>query len=141
MLKSVKEISAIVGSNRETVQKRCDQLGLIPVDGPKSAKLYDTRALITLVPLPSRGGGASDVDGSTLEEARIRQTLADAEVKELTAKKLRGDLADVSELLASQNDIFDQLAAIVKKSNLADTEKEDILSAMAKAVRFWETGN
>lgn len=136
MLQSVNQLASLVGADRATVIRRADQLGLLPRDGEKGAKLYDSRSLLQLVPLPSRGTEGA----ATKEEAQIRQITADAKLKELQSAKLEGVLADVSELLAAQNEIFDQLAAIVKKSSLADAEKEDILSAMAQAVRFWESG-
>jgi len=137
MLKSVKELSAIAGTNRETVQKRADQLGLIAIPGDKGAKLYDSRALVQLIPPPTRGG-IHGAEAASLEEARIRQTQADADLKELQAEKLRGSLADISEVMEAQNSIFDQLAAIVKKSAMTEVEKEDALSAMSAAFRFWE---
>jgi hypothetical protein len=136
MLKSINELAGIVGADRATVQRRADQLGLVHQDGQKQAKLYDSRTLLQLVPLPSRSSSI-DSDSSTLEEARIRQTVADARCKELTAQKLEGSLADVAELMEAQNTIIDTLAAIVKKSALSDNEKEDILSAFSQAARTW----
>jgi hypothetical protein len=134
-LLSIKQLAELVGTNRETVSKHAAGIGLVPVDGEKGAKLYDSRKLLRLVVLPSResiGGGES------LEEAKIRQTLADAEVKELTAKKLKGQLASVTDLLEAQNAILDKIAAIIKKSSMSDDDKEDALSAMSEAGRFWE---
>lgn len=134
-LLSIKQLSELVGTNRETVSKHAAGIGLVPVDGEKGAKLYDSRKMLRLVGLPSResiGGGES------LEEAKIRQTLADAEVKELTAKKLKGQLASVTDLLEAQNAILDKIAAIIKKSSMSDDDKEDALSAMSEAGRFWE---
>jgi hypothetical protein len=136
MLKSINELASIVGADRATVQRRADQLGLIHKDGQKQAKLYDSRTLLQLVPLPSRSSSI-DSDSATLEEARIRQTVADARCKELTAQKLEGSLADVAELMEAQNTIIDTLSAIVKKSALSDNEKEDILSAFSQAARTW----
>jgi hypothetical protein len=134
-LLSIKQLAELVGTNRETVSKHATGIGLVPADGEKGAKLYDSRKLLRLVALPSResiGGGES------LEEAKIRQTLADAEVKELTAKKLKGQLASVTDLLEAQNAILDKIAAIIKKSSMSDDDKEDALSAMSEAGRFWE---
>jgi hypothetical protein len=136
MLKSINELASIVGADRATVQRRADQLGLAHKDGQKQAKLYDSRTLLQLVPLPSRSSSI-DSDSATLEEARIRQTVADARCKELTAQKLEGSLADVAELMEAQNTIIDTLSAIVKKSALSDNEKEDILSAFSQAARTW----
>lgn len=136
MLKSINELASIVGADRATVQRRADQLGLVHKDGQKQAKLYDSRTLLQLVPLPSRSSSI-DSDSATLEEARIRQTVADARCKELTAQKLEGSLADVAELMEAQNTIIDTLSAIVKKSALSDNEKEDILSAFSQAARTW----
>jgi DNA-binding transcriptional regulator YiaG len=143
MLKSVKELSAIAGTNRETVQKRADQLGLVAVPGEKGAKLYDSRYLLQLIPTPTRASKSEadgESEGATLEEARIRSELAKAEKTELEIEKMKGSLADVSELLSSQNAIFDEISAIVKKSAMTDNEKEDCLSSMSKAVRYWESG-
>lgn len=133
MLKSIKEISAIAGTNRETVEKRANQLGLIHKDGDKGAKLYDTRAILQLVPCPSRGSEGAE----TKEEAQIRQILADAKLKELQSQKLEGDLAPVSEILTLQNSIFDSIAAIIKKSALSDDDKADILENISIAARNW----
>lgn len=133
MLKSIKEISAIAGTNRETVEKRANQLGLIHKDGEKGAKLYDTRAILQLVPCPSRGSEGAE----TKEEAQIRQILADAKLKELQSQKLEGDLAPVSEILTLQNAIFDSIAAIIKKSALSDDDKADILDNISIAARNW----
>ena len=126
MLKSIQEIAAIAGTNRETVGKRIAQFGLLEQEGPKGAKLFDTRALIQLKPPPSRGEGAS-----TLEEARIRSEIAKAENYELDALRKRGELASVDELLAAQNMILDEISALVKKSSMSDVEKEDCLSMLA----------
>lgn len=133
MLKSIKEISAIAGTNRETVEKRANQLGLIPKDGEKGAKLYDTRAILQLVPCPTRGSEGAE----TKEEAQIRQILADAKLKELQSQKLEGDLAPVSEILTLQNSIFDSIAAIIKKSSLPEDDKADILENISSAARNW----
>jgi len=135
MLESVNKLASLVGADRATVQRRADQLGLKAKSGEKNAKLYDSRALLQMVPLPSRVEDSGE--GSTLEEARIRQTLADARVKELTAKKLEGHLADVTEVLELQNAIFDDISARIKKSNLTDSEKEDLLDSLSAAARDW----
>ena len=133
MLKSIREISAIAGTNRETVEKRANQLGLIPKDGDKGAKLYDTRAILQLVPCPTRGSEGAE----TKAEAQIRQILADAKLKELQSQKLEGDLAPVSEILTLQNSIFDSIAAIIKKSSLPEDDKADILENISSAARNW----
>jgi hypothetical protein len=137
MLKSIKELSAIAGTNRETVEKRAAQLGLIPQDGPRNAKLYDTRAILQLVPIPSRYG-ETEGGRETRDQAAARKDSALADKTELEVARLRGDLAPVSELMEAQNAIFEQVAAIVKKSALTDADKEDILSAIAGSARIWE---
>lgn len=131
---SINQFATLVRADRATVQRRADQLGLQATPGPKHAKLYNSYDLLQLVPIPTRAGAASE-GAVSLEEARIRQTNADAEVKELTAKKLRGELADVSEVMAAQNDLFDQIGAIIKKSALPDADKEDILAAISEVPR------
>ena len=135
MLKSVKEIAAWLSLARETVQRRADDLGLIHVTGDKSAKLYETKEIAALKPLPTRSGDGE----STLEEARIRQTLADAKEKELTALKLESVLADVSEVMAAQNDLFDSIAVLIKRSSMTPQEKEEILESISNIAREWES--
>jgi len=107
----------------------------VPTLGEKKATLYEARkAVHALVSVKlSR-------DRSTLDEARIRQTLADARCKELAAEKLEGSLVAVEEVLESQNAIFASIVAIVKKSLMSDNDKEDCLSEIAKAARMWESG-
>jgi hypothetical protein len=136
MNRSLNEIAELIGGCWKTVRKRAENLGLPYEDGPKGAKLYDTRKLLRLV--EERQRNESITGGESLEEAKIRQTLADAEVKELTAKKLKGQLASVTDLLEAQNAILDKIAAIIKKSSMSDDDKEDALSAMSEAGRFWE---
>jgi hypothetical protein len=48
---------------------------MIPVDGPKGAKLYETREILMLVPIPSRSTSA-EAGGATLEEAISLQQLS-----------------------------------------------------------------
>lgn len=134
MLKSIKELSAIAGTNRETVEKRANQLGLIAKDGERGAKLYDSRAILQLRPCPTRGSEGAE----TKEEAQIRQILADARVKELQAQRLEGDLAPVTEILKLQNPFFDEIAAIVKNDpEMSENGKADLLDRIAKVPSLW----
>ena len=136
MLKSLNEIASIIGADRATVIRRVDQLGIEVTPGKGQAKMVETRLLLQLVPIPTRN---STGDSSTLEEARIRQTVADARVKELTAQKLEGTLADVEEVLAAQNEIMSDVAGMIKASGLTQNEKEEILGRIADAARAWES--
>jgi hypothetical protein len=138
MLKSINEIAKLVRNDRATVVRRAEELRLMPIDGDgigdNKAKLYETHDLLQLVPLPSRSGGG---EADTLNEARIRSENAKAEKTELEVEKMKGNLADVSELLAAQNEIFDNIAAIIKKSSMPESDKEDCLSEISKAARLW----
>jgi hypothetical protein len=138
MLKSINEIAKLVRNDRATVVRRAEELRLMPIDGDgigdNKAKLYETHDLLQLVPLPSRSGGG---EADTLNEARIRSENAKAEKTELEVEKMKGNLADVSELLAAQNEIFDNIAAIIKKSSMPESDKEDCLSEIGKAARLW----
>jgi hypothetical protein len=134
-LKSFNEIATLVGADRMTVTRRVDQLSIPIEDGPRQSKLIDTRKILQLVPPPSKsiqGEGAS-----TFEEARIRETLAKAKKTELEIEKLEGRFADITELMESQNTLFDSISGIIKKSELSDDKKEDILDAMTAATRQW----
>jgi hypothetical protein len=134
-LKSFNEIATLVGADRMTIARRVDQLSIPIEDGPRQSKLIDTRKILQLVPPPSKsiqGEGAS-----TFEEARIRETLAKAKKTELEIEKLEGRFADITELMESQNTLFDSISGIIKKSELSDDKKEDILDAMTAATRQW----
>lgn len=134
-LKSFNEIATLVGADRMTVTRRVDQLSIPIEDGPRQSKLIDTRKILQLVPPPSKsiqGEGAS-----TFEEARIRETLAKAKKTELEIEKLEGRFADITELMEAQNTLFDSISGIIKKSELSDDKKEDILDAMTTATRQW----
>ena len=118
-----------------TITRRVEQLSIPIEDGPRQSKLIDTRKILQLVPPPSKavqGEGAS-----TFEEARIRETLAKAKKTELEIEKLEGRFADITELMESQNTLFDSISGIIKKSELSDDKKEDILDAMTTATRQW----
>ena len=135
MLKSVNEMASLAGADRATVQRRADQIGLVAESGPKGAKLYDSRALLQIIPPPkaSTGGGVLP----SLEQARTENTIADTKLKELQAAKLEGVLADVEELLELQGGLFEDISAQIKKSNLPNEEKEDILAAILAAAKSW----
>jgi uncharacterized protein YlxW (UPF0749 family) len=141
MLKSINEIAKLVRNDRATVARRAEELRLIPEDGKgigdNKAKLYDTHQLLQLVPLPSRSSKSESSNADTLEDARIRSENAKAEKTELEVEKMKGNLADVGEVLSAQNEIFDNIAAIIKKSTMSDADKEDCLGEIGKAARIW----
>lgn len=136
MLESINKIAALVGADRRTVQLRADQMGLIPEPGAKSAKLYDSRTLLQLVPAPTASRESNGML-PTLEEARTENTVADTKLKTLQAAKLEGVLADVTEVIHHQQNLFEDIGAMIKKSNLGDNEKEDLFAAMVKACEAW----
>lgn len=71
------------------------------------------------------------------EDARKRRDLADAKLKEAELEKRLGNLADVGEIMAAQNSLFDDLAANIKQFKVSDAEKENCLSVLAGAARQW----
>lgn len=141
MLKSINEIAKLVRNDRATVARRAEELRLIPVDGKgigeNKAKLYDTHELLQLVPLPSRTPKSVKGEATNSEDARTRSLNANAEKTELEVEKMKGNLADVGEVLAAQNEIFDNIAAIIKKSSMPDADKEDCLGEIGKVARIW----
>jgi hypothetical protein len=102
---------------------------LTVTEGPKSARLVESKEILALRDESNRG---------SLEQARTEDALASARLKRLQAEKLEGNLADVGEILEWQNDIFDRVIATVKKSSMTDAEKEDCLSQIAESARCWE---
>jgi hypothetical protein len=134
-LLSFNEIATLVGADRMTITRRVEQLNLPIEDGPRQAKLVDTRKLLQLVPPPTKS--RTDGEEATFEEARIRETLAKAKKTELEIEKLEGRFVDVTEIMEAQNALFDVIGARIKKSGLSDDEKEDMLDAMTAATRQW----
>lgn len=142
MRMSINEIAKIVRNDRATVARRAEELRLKPEDSPGSApnkaKLYETHDLLQLRPLPNKANDSSGA-GATLEEARIRSELAKAEKTELEVEKIKGNSADVCEIMQAQNEIFDFIAGVIKRSALTDTEREEIQSEISvKVGRIWE---
>ena len=135
MLKSINELASLVGADRLTVKRRADQLGLEAKDGKQGAMLYDSRALLQLVPPPYRSG--TDATGLTREQAAARKDMALAEKTELEVARLKGRLADVDELLEAQNEFMDIVIGAIKSSSLTDDEKEDMLGMISKRAEFW----
>ena len=127
---SIKQLSSMFRTNRETVEKRASHLGLKYEDGENGAKLYDIFEIAQLRPPPARSEGAM-----SLEEVRTREATARAEGLEMDNARKRRELANVDELMAAQNVLFDEIAAIVKKSKMNDAEKEDCLSVISSVPR------
>ena len=82
---SIKQLSSMFRTNRETVEKRASHLGLKYEDGDNGAKLYDIYEIAQLRPPPARSEGAM-----SLEEARTREATARAEGLETAGACQRG---------------------------------------------------
>jgi hypothetical protein len=134
-LLSINEIATLIGADRATVTRRAEQIGLEFEPGKRQAKLLDTRKILQMIPPPTRAINGDEA--STFEEARIRETLAKAKKTELEVEKMEGRYADVAELMEAQNALFDSIGSIIKKSELSDDAKEDILDSMTQASRRW----
>lgn len=130
---NVTELSQATRTDKGDVLRTLADAGLEPIKGNRTEQLYPTlkavRALVDAKMTRNRSG---------LEDARTEDALASARLKRLQAEKLEGNLADVATILEWQNDIFDRVIAIVKKSTMSDHEKEDALGAISEAAREWE---
>lgn len=134
-LKSINEIATIVGADRATIIRRAEQLSIPVEDGPKNAKLIDTRKILQIVPPPTKM--ATEDEEATYEQARIRETQAKAKKTEIEIEKLLGRFVDVEELLEAQNALFDIIGTGIKKSELSDEKKEDFLELLTTHIRQW----
>lgn len=111
------------GFSRDAIRKRFDLFGL--------GKTADPREVFALKTLEE------NKDSGSLEEARKRQAEADAHLKELQAQKLQSILAPVDDLRAELSTLFDSISAVIRKSNLDEDDKQDVLTQMSDIVKEW----
>jgi hypothetical protein len=129
-LVSINELTHLLGVQRETVRKRV--ANLVPVDGPKQAKLYDSEKAIRAI-LGLNENGETVID---YNEAQKRLAIAKTKDCELDMEIKRKERIpiDVCEI------IFDEALRIVPAILLANKGKElteaiidEILAGMREA--------
>ena len=77
---SINQLSELTGKDRRTITSRCKD---VPLEkGAKGAHLYDPK--LALPAIYAAGG-----DGTTLDEARKRQALSQAQLNELRCEEVR----------------------------------------------------
>lgn len=111
------------GFSRDAIRARFDRFGL--------GKTADPREVIQLKPLDDLA------KSGTLEEARKRQAEADAHLKELQAQKLQAELASVDDIRGELASLFEQFAAEIRKSQLDEGTKQDMLEQMTAYLEKW----
>ena len=121
---SVNEIATWFGCDRASVNRRLKQFNLSGTIHPKD--------VLMLKPLNPQQEGALDLQTERAKLAREQARLA-----KLQADKLEGVFADVEELMHANNERDEAIAEIIKKSELSDARKEDILGLISEAMRKW----
>jgi hypothetical protein len=121
---SVNELSVLTGCTRETVGKKLE--GVTFKEGPKGAKLYDSEKALRLV----LGVAEINEKGEVMSQAEANRqlTIARKEQIGLEMEVLRKERPRIEEVLEVFDDIFDDVAGIVKSSDLSDDQKIDIMS-------------
>lgn len=110
-----------------------DQAGIKSKPGPKGADLYPLLPAMRLLV-----GRKSAV--KTVQESIIERNTEAARKDRLTCDKLESILADTSELMAAENELFEMIAATIRTSELSEARKEDIFSAMRAVGRKFGEG-
>lgn len=110
---SIRELETITGFSRDAITRRKKRFGL--------GDDFLLREICDLKPLDE-----AQAEMMSLEEARTLDTQAATKLKDRQIAELDGRLADVDELLASEAQCFEKIAAIIKRSRLDNSAKEDL---------------
>src|SRR5215475_6459881 len=102
MLMSIKKLSELTGRHRQTIAKNL--VNLLPVDGEKGAKLYDSRQAFPLI------YAIDNLEAARAEQARSQAALN--KVRMAATLKAAKDKVLTIELI---NNIFEDLRAIPDK--------------------------
>ena len=89
MLMSIKKLSELTGRHRQTIAKNL--VNLLPVDGEKGAKLYDSRQALPLI------YAVDNLEAARAEQARSQAALN--KVREETLRKQRIPIEIVTSIL------------------------------------------
>jgi hypothetical protein len=113
----------------------------MPVTAQLSAGLAAKSVPIeaTLSPLPAKGRGKRAETGD-YEKARIREVMSHAELYELRAKKMRGEMLDRALLESDLLNTFAAIRGIVLASSLSVAERRRILNELASIPIELENG-
>lgn len=92
---SISELATLTGLDRRTVAKRLKE---VPAgEGSKGAKLY---ALADALPVLIAG------ESSEMDEAKLRKTQADANLRELEFRREQGEVVEVKEVMNYTLNLF-----------------------------------
>ena len=121
---SLLKIAELTGHNRITVRK---YLVGVPFrkdgDGDKATKYYESTAVLTL-----RQIGEDLTPQDALAKARKEEI-------ELKMEILRGERPKLSAVVEAVDDVFAEIAGIIRGSALDDERKADAMQALADGVR------
>ncbi len=111
---SINKLAQLTGFSRESITLRVRRWDL-----PKD---FEPKDVLQLIPLDEH-----QKQLVSLEEARARQSLADAQLKEAQLKKIESRYADAEEVATFLGQFCGTVAEIIKQSDLDETRKADIL--------------
>jgi hypothetical protein len=109
-LESLHWFSEKTGKARETIVKYLNKKGIVAVNGPQQAKLYETIDVFPII----YSSGKSGSDQNELERARTENLDADTRLKAIKEQELLGQLAPISALEWALSSICSQIGATLE---------------------------
>src|SRR5688572_16686080 len=121
---SVNELSVPTGCTRETVSKKLE--GIPFEEGAHKAKLYDSEKALRLVLGVAEINEQGEV--MTQAEANRQLTIARKQQIDLEMEVLKKERPRIEEVLEVIGGICDDIAGIIKGSELSEDRKSDIMA-------------
>ena len=121
---SIKQMMEFTGQEYRTIKAALDG---IPYEQVGPAYLYDSKVALKAIYAPrERRNGTSD----DLTAARIRREEAEAEVKELKAAEMRGDLVWVKDVIDDLSKTFGAMRSALNRADLPADAQNEIRNAL-----------
>lgn len=127
-LLSINELHILTGCTRETVGKKLEAVTFEP--GPKGAKLYNSETALRMVLGVAEVSEEGEV--MTQAEANRRLTIKRGQQIDLEMEVLKGERPKLEEVMEVWQGIWDDIAGIIKGSELSEDRKKDIMDRLAK---------
>ena len=121
---SINQMMEFTGQEYRTIKAALDG---IPYEQVGPAYLYDSKVALKAIYAPrERRNGTSD----DLTAARIRREEAEAEVKELKAAEMRGDLVWVKDVIDDLSKTFGAIRSVLRRADLPADDAEKLEEAL-----------
>lgn len=127
---SLSLLSKITATDKADSKTTLVENKISSIPGPRGADLYPLVTACRV--LVARKGKTA-----TVQQSIIERNMEDARLKRLHAEKMEGTLANVDELNAANAELFEGMAAIIRTSDLTDSRKGDIFTAISDHLTSW----